>query len=325
MVVEGIVLRATNGTYTVDTEDCCIPCSLRGNLKKNLVFSTGPTPHVTRARRLHARGTVSIGDRVRIETADGDQGVIEEVLPRHSRFARAGFRGQEHTIVSNLDQLVIVFACQEPRLDPWRLDRFLVAAEMGGLAPIIVANKLDLQPDGTTPEGFAEYEALGYRVLPTSATHNAGMSDLRDALAGRLSAFVGPSGVGKSSLLNALAPDLNLRTSDIGHVTYKGRHTTTAAEIHRLECGGWMADTPGLRQLDLLQPDPNEILEYFPEFRNVEEPCHFADCSHTHEPGCAVRARVAEGLATERRYESYVALRKEAIAGNGRGAYANQK
>jgi ribosome biogenesis GTPase len=317
---EGIVLRAISGVYVVqaDTDKDSHPrrynCTLRGNLKKTFTYSTsGSLPRrVQRAKRPFTTDTVAVGDRVRFTPMDEEEGVIEEILPRQSRFARASFRGSEQTLITNLDQLVIVFACAEPNPDLWRLDRWLVAAESYGLEPLIVANKRDLVDDATFREKFAEFTAIGYRVLGTSAPQSLGIEELRAALRGRISAFTGPSGVGKSSLLNLVQPGLHLDTGDIGHVTYKGRHTTTVRELIPLDSGGWVADTPGLRNLELLAMDRDELADCFIEFRPcLETACRFRDCRHENEPDCNLKAAVAEGRISPRRYESFLLLARE--------------
>jgi len=316
---EGIVLRAISGGCTVDSDGRLVHCTLRGNLKKQFQYTTSQSfaRRVTRAKLPHDLDVVAVGDRVRFSETRHGVGVIEEVLPRRTRFSRTGFRGREQTLVCNIDQLVIVFACAEPRLDPWKLDRFLVAAEAQDLEPLIVANKRDLVHEEEFRSQFAEYGSLGYRVVPTSAREEQGIDVLRQALAGRVSAFVGPSGVGKSSLLNVIQPGLNLRTSEIGHVTYKGRHTTTAAQLIPLRTGGWVADTPGPRQLELLDLDREELAFCFPEFRPMLGGCRFDNCRHEAEPGCAVKAAVEEGRISARRYESFRILAAEADAGQG--------
>lgn len=311
---EGIVLRAANGLYTVQAQDHHYHCSLRGNLKKDLRYTTSAAhaPRVTHARRAMVNDPVAIGDRVRISEAGHGAGVIEEVLPRRTRFTRAGFRGKEQTLVCNIDQLVIVFACAEPQPDLWKLDRFLVAAETQGLAPLIVANKRDLVGRDDAAQLFAEYRSAGYPIVVTSASERDGTAELAARLVDRVSAFVGPSGAGKSSLLNAVQPGLNLRTSEVGGVTHKGRHTTTTAQLIPLRAGGWVADTPGLRQLDLLDASRDEIESAFPEFRLLLGRCRFQDCRHDHEPDCAVKLAVAAGELAERRYRSFLALSAEA-------------
>lgn len=310
---EGIVLRAVSGVYTVQINGRTFQCTLRGNLKKEFQYTTSASRarRVIRAKRPYTHDVVSVGDRVRIVETGRDTGVIEEVLPRRSRLARSGFRGREQTIVCNLDQLVIVFACAEPNPDVWKLDRFLIAAEAEGLEPLIVANKRDLVPASEWRRPFVEFEAIGYRVLPTSAKTGEGVEALRDALREKVSAFVGPSGVGKSSLLNVIQPGLQLRTGDIGHVTYKGRHVTTAAQLIPLHSGGWVADTPGLRQLELLELDREELAACFVEFEPYLGACRFQDCRHEVEPGCALQSAVEKGEISPRRFQSFLQLAAE--------------
>lgn len=306
MIAEGVVLRAGRAGYAVQVEALVVHCTVKGNLTKDFEYTMGATGarRVLRARRHIARDTLAVGDRVRVDMGPKGHGVILEVLPRTTRFSRAGFRGHEHTVVCNLDLIAIVFACAHPNPDLWKLDRFLVAAEAEGLRPVIVANKADLAP----PDSFVEYAGLDYETIVTSARTGIGIACLLDVLAGRISAFVGPSGVGKSSLLNALEPGLELRTADVGHVTHKGRHTTTSAQLIALRHGGWVADTPGLRQFDLLNLAPEEIADCFPEFRRVVERCRFDDCIHVAEPGCAIKAALDRDEISRRRYESYLAL-----------------
>lgn len=317
MVKEGIVLRAVSGEYTVQSNGRIIRCTLRGNLKKEFQYTTSASyaRRVIRAKRPYTRDTVSVGDRVRFVEIGKDMGVIEEVLPRRSRLVRAGFRREEHTIVCNLDQLVIVFACAEPNPDVWKLDRFLIAAEAEGLDSLIVANKRDLVPEMAWHQPFAEFAAIGYRVLPTSAKTGEGVDCLRDALRDKVSAFVGPSGVGKSSLLNIIQPGLQLRTGDVGQVTHKGRHTTTASQLIPLHSGGWVADTPGLRQFELLELDRDALASCFVEFEPYLGECRFPDCCHEVEPGCAIKAAVERGEIGLRRYQSFLQMAAEMESG----------
>jgi ribosome biogenesis GTPase len=317
---EGIVLKVYSGVYIVhadsdkDSRPRKIECILRGNLKKDFTYSTsGSQPlRVTRAKRPLSKDIVAVGDRVRFTPIDSDNGIIEEVLPRRTRFARSSFRGKEQTLVTNLDQLVIVFACAEPNPDLWRIDRWLVAAESNGLEPLIVANKRDKVDEAIFREWFGEYQRIGYRVLATSARDAEGVESLLALLRGRVSAFTGPSGVGKSSLLNVVQPGLFLATGDIGEVTYKGKHTTSTRELIPLESGGWVADTPGLRQLELLSMSRDDLAECFVEFAPfLETPCRFRDCRHENEPGCNLKSAVASGAVSRRRYESFLALTRE--------------
>lgn len=317
---EGLVLKVHSGQFLVhadadkESKPHTLSCTLRGNLKKTFTYSSSASKprRVTRAKQpLHA-DVVAVGDRVRYSSNDGKYGVIEEVLPRSTRFVRSAFRGREQTLVTNLDQLVIVFACAEPNPDLWRIDRWIVAAESNGLEPLIVANKRDRVEEATFQARFGEYMRIGYRVLETSAKQNIGIAELRAALRGRVSAFTGPSGVGKSSLLNAVQPELQLETGEIGLVTFKGRHTTTVRELIPLETGGWVADTPGLRNLELLSLEREELLGCFVEFAAaLETPCRFRNCRHENEPGCSLKAAVAAGEVSQRRYDSFLLLSRE--------------
>jgi ribosome biogenesis GTPase len=288
-----------------------VACTLRGNLRKTLTFSTSSSQprRLVKAKLSGHSDAVAVGDRVLYTLTGDDSGVIEEVLPRESHFSRSSFRGREQTLVTNLDQLVIVFACAEPNPDLWRLDRWLASAESSGLDALIIANKRDKVDAATAARLFDEYRRIGYRVIETSAKAGTGIDALRAALQDRISAFTGPSGVGKSSLLNALQPGLKLATGDVGEVTFKGRHTTTVRELIPLESGGWVADTPGLRQLDLLVMTRDELLDCFIEFVPIlARPCRFRNCRHANEPGCALKSAVESGEISARRFQSFLAL-----------------
>jgi ribosome biogenesis GTPase / thiamine phosphate phosphatase len=314
---EGLVLRVDAGQYIVHADPDKnnspqrVACTLRGNLRKTLTYSTSASQprRVMKAKRQNYTDVVAVGDRVRFTPIESNSGVIEEVYPRETQFARSAFRGREQTLVTNLDQLVIVFACAEPNPDLWRLDRWLISAEFSGLSALIVANKRDRVDAATVSERFDEFRQIGYRVIETSAKAGIGIDALRSELHGRISAFTGPSGVGKSSLLNALQPGLKLATGDVGEVTFKGRHTTTVRELIPLESGGWVADTPGLRQLDLLSMTREDLLNAFVEFVPLlETPCRFRNCRHDNEPDCVLKTAAAAGKISARRYESFLAL-----------------
>jgi ribosome biogenesis GTPase / thiamine phosphate phosphatase len=297
----GTVVRTQSGFFWVTLEDgTTLRCTLRGRLKKSRVASDIAT----------------LGDTVRLTPTIPGEGAIEEVLPRRTKLARraAGAKGvwKEDVLVANLDQLVAVFAVTNPEPNTRLLDRYLVNAELNGLAVLIVANKCDLLPPQSIDAIFGPYESIGYRVRYTSAKRNIGIDDLRADLAGKISAFSGPSGVGKSSLLNTIQPGLQLRTgavSTAGANVGRGRHTTVAPELIPLTVGGYVADTPGIRELGLWQVPPHEL--GFREFRPYIDQCYFQPCSHLHEPDCAVREAVANGAISADRYESYARLREE--------------
>lgn len=292
--LSGIVLRARSGFYTVQTDDQrLIECHLRGRLKQ---------------KRSHA-ALVVIGDRVTVALQPDGEGMIEAVVPRASRFSRRqpGPRGtwQEDLLVANVDQVLVVFACADPMPHLRMLDRFLVVAEHNEVGAVVVANKIDLVGLAAARRLFSAYEEIGYPVHLVSAREGIGVEELADRLVGRVSVVTGPSGVGKSTLLNAIQPGLRIETGTVSGAVHKGRHTTTMAELHPLTTGGYVADTPGLRELGLWRIPESELAWCFPEMRPFLAGCGFNDCRHLSEPRCAVRAALAAGQISEARYDSY--------------------
>jgi len=294
-LLAGTVMRARSGFYTVRTDDDgTVECQLRGRIKQ---VRSGTD-------------LVVIGDRVHLTARLDGSGTIEDVEPRRSQFSRRqpGPRGswKEDVMVANLDQVLVVFACADPMPHLRMLDRFLVAAEHNEVEAAVVANKVDLVGMAAAREIFSGYEAIGYPVLYASAREGIGVEGLADRLAGRISVVTGPSGVGKSTLLNAIQPGLRIETAEVSESLHKGKHTTTSAELHPLVAGGGaVADTPGLRELGLWQI-PDEALAWcFPEMREHLGGCGFNDCRHLGEPRCAIHAAVASGGVSEARYDSY--------------------
>jgi len=251
-----------------------------------------------------------VGDRVQITRLSDGSGMIEEVQERKRTIVRLDPRPRgvyRQILLANCDQAVFVFACAHPDPKLRMLDRFLVIAEKQRIPAIIVANKIDLVQE--SEKIFGLYEPLGYRVIYTSASTGAGVDELRLALARQISALAGPSGAGKSSLLNALQPGLGLEVNEVSEAVNKGKHTTVARQLIPLLDGGYMADTPGWKSLALWDTEPEEMDAYFPELAPLVQHCQFSDCSHTHEPGCAVLAALKEGRIHPQRYDSYLRLR----------------
>lgn len=297
--VTGTILRAQSGFFWVQTPDGLIECKLRGKLK----------------RERQATDIAVIGDEVEISIVGPGEGAIEAVLPRRSKLARrgSGSRGahREDLLVANVDQVLLVFACTAPSFSPRMLDRYLVICEHSGLDACIVATKVDLMGQDAAEELFAPYAQIGYPVLYVSNATGQGIAEVRSRLEGKISVVTGKSGVGKSSLLNAVRPDLNLATGAVSQLLNKGRHTTTVAELLRLDLpgGGYVADTPGIREIGLWNLPPEELDWCFREMRPYLGECYFAGCTHTHEPDCAVIAAVEAGQINPDRYDSYCRLR----------------
>ena len=235
------------------------------------------------------------------------EGLIERVEPRHGLLTRAS-RGREHVIVANVDQVVIVMSLVEPDLKPHLIDRYLVSAAHGGIAPIICLNKADLIDHAFVQPLIGLYSQLDIPTFLTSTVSGQGIDRLRKCLAGRETVFAGQSGVGKSSLLNAVQPDLGLEVREVSEATQKGRHTTTTAELIRLGLGGWVVDTPGIRQFELWDIIPEEVEGFFPESRPLVHLCCYPDCTHTHEDRCAIKRAVTRRQISEQRYVSYLGL-----------------
>ncbi len=307
--LKGLVIRTQSGFFTVQTPEGPIICQLRGRLKEEYQ-ETDP---------------VALGDRVMIERlaidADTVGGAIIEVLERErvlSRVAPSSAVGtsaeREQVIIANPDQAIFVFAATQPDPHARMLDRFLVAAEKAEIPEIrICVNKFDLvaQDPAATRDLFGIYEQIGYPVLHVSAKTGEGLAALHDALVGKISVFTGPSGVGKTSLLNAIEPDLGRRVSEVSRVTTKGRHTTSYSELVPFADGGYIADTPGIRAVSPWDVEPHELDGYYVEIARYVADCKFQDCTHTHEPGCGVLTALKGGAISPERYDSYLRLREE--------------
>ncbi len=304
--IPGLIVRSQSGFFTVRTEDPALSLSKGGALTCHL-----------RGRLKQGRRTgdiAAVGDRVRVTRQPDGTGMIEAIEPRLRSLVRLDPRPQgiyQQVILANPDQAVFVFACANPVPHLRMLDRFLVISEKQRLPATIVANKVDLVGLEDARATFGLYEAIGYPVLYTCArgAEMTGVDELRARLAGKVSALAGPSGAGKSSLLNAVQPGLGLAVREVSTAVRKGRHTTTVRELFPLEGGGYVGDTPGMRSLALWDTEPEELDGYFPELAQLVGSCHFSDCTHKSEPGCAVRSALEAGKVHPQRYESYLRLR----------------
>lgn len=285
---QGIIVRGYAGFYYVQAEDGLWECSLRGKFR-------------------YLKQNVLVGDRVKIRPLEEGKkkAVIEEILPRCNELLRPP--------IANVDQAVIVMALKNPNPSLYLLDRLLVLAEISSIEPVIVFNKIDLVAEEAVRKITEVYQRAGYSTVSTSAVSGAGVEVLREFLKGKVSVFAGPSGVGKSSLLNALQPGLSLHTGEVSSKIGRGRHTTRRVELLVLESGGWVADTPGFSVIDL-PPMPREELAYcFREFREELGRCRFTSCLHRGEQGCAIMEAVRTGRISSDRYWHYREFLEEVI------------
>jgi ribosome biogenesis GTPase len=294
----GRVLWAVTDWVSVLADGLEFQCQLRGAAKRKDKEGERPRPVV--------------GDLVEFEVTGPGEGRITRILPREKTFSRraAGPKGtwREQVLAANVDQVVVVFAVAEPAPHPRALDRFLVVAEYNELDALVVANKVDITGIEAARAVFGVYERVGYHVWYASATAHTGLNGLREALAGKLSLMAGPSGVGKSTILNALVPGLDLRTGEVSQSLNKGRHTTVVGSLHPLPEGGYVADTPGLREIGPWDLPPEDLDHCYLDFRPYLGQCRYSNCLHEREDGCAVRAAVERGEIDPTRYESYTRL-----------------
>lgn len=319
-LLEGLITDGSRGMYRVETSEGALLCTIRGRLRKQLVYAKSDNTSLRRSVRdvkVKTHDPVAVGDRVRVLPSGDGNGVIEEVVARAggSFSRRDPGKGQGRlTSIAGLDQIVATFAATEPTPHLRVLDRLLVLAEAQEIDATICFGKIDLGIEPWLLKRIAAYRAIGYPVLTVSAHTGEGVAELRAHLAGKTSALLGPSGVGKSSLLNALQPDLGLQVGGVSSSTGKGRHTTTGTRLFPLDgpAGGYIADTAGFRAL-ALDGSTFERLDWcFREFRPALGKCRLQDCTHIHEPGCAVRQAVWAGTIDRERYDSYRRLRRAA-------------
>ena len=292
------VVRATGSWYDVLHDGETVRCRIRGRLRLKGVRSTNP---------------VVVGDEVACEADEGGDYVIADILPRRNYVIRraSNLSKESHIIAANVDQALLMASLRSPETPTEFVDRFLVTCEAYKVPVTILLSKLDLQDAEAVAEFRAVYEGAGYRVLEVSVREGRGVEEVRELLAGRTTLVSGNSGVGKSTLIQAIDPSLDIRTGEISESHHKGRHTTTFSTMYPLAGGGAVIDTPGIKGFGLIDIDEAELWHYFPEMMRVEPACRFYNCTHTHEPGCAVTEAVKAGEIAWPRYESYLKIRDE--------------
>jgi len=292
------VVRATGSWYDVLHDGETVRCRIRGRLRLKGVRSTNP---------------VVVGDEVACEADEGGDYVIADILPRRNYVIRraSNLSKESHIIAANVDQALLMASLRSPETPTEFVDRFLVTCEAYKVPVTILLSKLDLQDAEAVAEFRAVYEGAGYRVLEVSVREGRGVEEVRELLAGRTTLVSGNSGVGKSTLIQAIDPSLDIRTGEISESHHKGRHTTTFSTMYPLAGGGAVIDTPGIKGFGLIDIDEAELWHYFPEMMRVAPACHFYNCTHTHEPGCAVTEAVKAGEIAWPRYESYLKIRDE--------------
>jgi ribosome biogenesis GTPase len=295
---KGTVVEIATGLYTIDTADGRYVCTLRKSLR---IDHSGYS------------NMLAVGDQVVFSHNGHRQGIVDEILPRRSALARPDpFNAyKQQVIVANVDQLLIVAAWRDPAFWPELVDRYLIAAMRHNLAPAIAINKVDLAEDRWDLEGTAQaYQLAGCKVVLTSAVQGRGLDELRNILVGRTTALAGLSGVGKSSLLGAVEPGLNLKVGEVNERKHEGRHTTTQASLHPLTAGGFVVDTPGIREFGLAGLHKADLPRFYPEFAEPSERCEYANCTHTREPWCGVKSAMRAGKLSRMRLESYWKIRE---------------
>lgn len=297
MTKQGLVIQATGSWYQVVCEEETLHCRIRGKLRLKGVRSTNP---------------VVVGDVVHIECDNTGEWVIYDIVPRRNYIIRraSNLSKESHIIAANIDQALIVVTLIEPQTALEFVDRFLITCEAYKVPATILLAKIDLLE--SNPEAIAEfhaiYESAGYNVIDISATQGIGVDVVKDILKGKTTLVSGNSGVGKSTLIGKIDPELDIRTGEISESFHKGKHTTTFSTMYPLSDGGYIIDTPGIKGFGLLEIEDKELWHYFPEMIATAGSCRFYNCTHTHEPGCAVVEAVKVGEIAYSRYESYLKI-----------------
>ena len=297
MTGQGIVTQATGSWYSVECEGQSLRCRIRGKLRLKGVRSTNP---------------VVVGDIVRVECDAQGEWTIYDIVPRRNYIIRraSNLSKESHIIAANIDQAFIVVTLIQPQTALEFVDRFLITCEAYKVPATILLAKIDLLEGA--PEAVAEfheiYESAGYQVIDISATKGIGIDSIKSMLEGKVTLISGNSGVGKSTLISTIYPDLDIRTGEISDSFHKGKHTTTFSTMYPVESGGYIIDTPGIKGFGLIEIEDKELWHYFPEMISTAGSCRFYNCTHTHEPGCAVVEAVKEGRIAYSRYESYLKI-----------------
>lgn len=292
---QGSVLKVEGPWCQVETNGHNYRCSLRKKLKTVSDKRTSP---------------VVVGDLVQFSETSPGEGVIEGIQDRRTKLSRLApwAPGKEHVVVANMDQVLIVVSAKDPPLKAGVIDRYIIAAENGGLSAAVCVNKVDLVSEDEVSWVGNLYSRLGYPVLYTSAVKGVGIDGLAGVLKGKKTVLAGQSGVGKSSLINQIQPGLGLRVQDIRKAARKGKHTTSWATLFKIDIGGYVVDTPGIRELGLWDVRGCDVAEFFRDIWEMGKGCRFSKCTHSHEPHCAVKAAVEQGSLDERRHESYLRI-----------------
>lgn len=294
-LLKGVVLEVKPDGCVVAINNQQYHCVVRGSLKKAEAVE---------------KNIIAVGDRVQVRGQNHWKGTVEHIEPRRSKLSRPYSRNNniEQVIVANVDQVVIVVSVKEPELKTGLIDRYLIFAEKNDLKPIICVNKIDLALDNDYIAQTAFYRQIGYEVIYTSTLVGSTVEDLKKALKGKISVLAGQSGSGKSSLINAIDSRFNQRVGEISDATAKGRHTTISARLLKLPFGGFIADTPGIREFGLWDVNKEDVKEYYLEFKPYRLRCKMSNCSHTHEPDCAIKEAVEDLSISSERYDNYLRI-----------------
>lgn len=309
---KGLVIKNTGSWYIVKTDDgSSVECKIKGNFRLKGIRSTNP---------------VAVGDRVKIIRNQEGTAFITEIEDRKNYIIRrsSNLSKQSHIIASNLDQCMLIVTVNYPETSTTFIDRFLASAEAYRVPVCLVFNKTDLYSDDENRylDGLINlYTTIGYQCYKVSALNNTGIEDIKKAMAGKITLFSGNSGVGKSTLINSILPEQNLKTGDISNVHNKGMHTTTFSEMFPIDGGGYIIDTPGIKGFGTFDMEDEEVGHYFKEIFKFSAKCKFGNCTHRHEPGCAVREAVEKHYISESRYNSYLSILDDKEDGKYRSAY----